>query len=119
MTEQERLQVLDSFRNDMTEEKLWDVIVAYQGVPFQTVSGLPFQYEIKRGRNGEYNKELIVSRRTDSKTIVWSSIRLAFNNALKHKGTVVPRPKALGDIRGISYIYPLLHEFGVIEVPEG
>ena len=27
-------------------------------------------------------------------------------------------PKALGDIRGISYIYPILYGFGIIEVPE-
>ena len=27
----------------------------------------------------------------------------------------VKRPKALGDIRGISYIYPLFDQFGLIE----
>jgi hypothetical protein len=31
---------------------------------------------------------------------------------------VIARPKALGDIRGISYIYPILYRFGLIEVPE-
>ena len=28
------------------------------------------------------------------------------------------RPKALGDIRGVSYIYPMLWRFGVLEVPQ-
>ena len=28
------------------------------------------------------------------------------------------KPKELGDIRGISYIYPILWRFGLIEVPE-
>ena len=27
-------------------------------------------------------------------------------------------PKALGDIRGVSYIYPILWRFGLIRVPE-
>ena len=43
---------------------------------------------------------------------------LAFESALRFRGEVVPRPKALGDIRGISYIYPLLYRFGIIDVPE-
>lgn len=28
------------------------------------------------------------------------------------------RPKEIGNIRGISYIYPMLCRLGVIEVPE-
>ena len=31
---------------------------------------------------------------------------------------IVNRPKALGDLRGVSYIYPILYRFGLIEVPE-
>lgn len=110
--------VLNNLLETMSEDDLWNAIVAFQNEPLFTVSGLPFKYEIKVGKDGKYNKELIINRRTESKTIVWSSILLAFNNALKLKGIVVERPKALGDIRGISYIYPLLYLFGVIEVPE-
>lgn len=110
--------VLTNLLETMSEDDLWNAIVAFQNEPLFTVSGLPFRYEIKVGKNGKYNKELIINRRTESKPIVWSSIVLAFNNALKLKGIVVERPKALGDIRGISYIYPLLYLFGVIEVPE-
>ena len=47
---------------------------------------------------------------------------MAFQNVLKMKESLsegekpyVKRPKALGDIRGISYIYPLFDQFGLIE----
>ena len=39
--------------------------------------------------------------------------------ALKNiKGEVVDRPKALGDIRGVTYIYGMFYRFGLIDVPE-
>ena len=33
-------------------------------------------------------------------------------------GAVVERPKALGDIRGVSYIYGIFYQYGLIDVPE-
>ena len=124
----------------------------YQNV---TASGLPFQYKLKVGRNGRFTKELWVDRREDSKSLAWSSVKLAFHSlydaeaetsqeniecmeSMKHtdytdqtdqaEGTrirkyhynkkLVLRPKALGDIRGISYIYALFYRFELIEVPE-
>ena len=42
----------------------------------------------------------------------------AFEKVVELQGETVPRPKALGDIRGMTYIYPMLYRFGVIEVPE-
>ena len=30
----------------------------------------------------------------------------------------IKRPKALGDVRGVSYIYPMFYTFGIIKVPE-
>lgn len=65
---------------------------------------------------GEYTKELFIDRRENSKSLAWSSIRLAFQNV--ELGKVYQRPKAVGDIRGISYSYSLLWRFGVIRVPE-
>lgn len=114
----ERQKAVADLFNDECEDNLWKAIIAFQKYPFHTSSGLSYVYEIKKGRNGGYNKEMIVNRRKESKTIVWSSIRMAFNNAKMMKGTVVAKPKALGDIRGISYIYPLLFRFGLIAVPE-
>ena len=46
-----------------------------------------------------------------------SSVVLAFENS-KRVSEEVKKPKALGDIRGVSYIYPILWRFGLIRVPE-
>lgn len=110
-------QSLSLFHEDCSEENLWQVVIAFQDYPFRTATGLPFQYKLKVGKHGGWNKELVIDRRENSKTLAWSSIRLAFQNACNITGEV-KRPKALGDLRGISYIYPMLWKFGVIEVPE-
>ena len=103
------------WRADPTEENFWGVVLAYAGVKFKTYSGLPFSYQIKKGRNSEYTKELWIDRREDSKSLAWSSIVLALKN-IKEK--VVERPKALGDIRGVTYIYGMFYRFGLIDVPD-
>jgi hypothetical protein len=103
-------------REEQTEDTLWEAVVAFQKYPFCTVSGLPFSYVLKIGKDGSYNKELLVDRRKESKTLAWSSVVLAFHHALEMKGEVVRRPKDLGDIRGVSYIYPMLYRFGMIEI---
>lgn len=81
----------------------------------KTYSGLNFSYEIRRGRSGEYNRELWVDRRENSKAIAWSSVILAFRN-IPEVGAVVERPKAFGDIRGVTYIYAMFCRFGVIQM---
>lgn len=87
----------------------------FQGYRFKTISGLPFSYKIKTGRNGELTKELWIDRRESSKSLTWSSVLLAFE---KTEGKpLVERPKALGDIRGVAYIYGMFCRFGLIEVP--
>ena len=103
------------WKADPTEENLWGVVVSYSGVKFKTYSGLPFSYEVRKGRNGEYTKELWIDRREKSKSLAWSSIVLALGNI---KGEVVERPKALGDIRGVTYIYGMFYRFGLIDVPD-
>jgi len=71
--------------------------------------------KIKTGRNGELTKELWIDRRESSKSLTWSSVLLAFE---KTEGKpLVERPKALGDIRGVAYIYGMFYRFGLIEVP--
>lgn len=112
---QRRYRAMKRWRADPTEENFWGVVLAYAGVKFKTYSGLPFSYEIKKGRNGEYTKELWIDRREKSKSLAWSSIVLALGNI---KGEVVERPKALGDIRGVTYIYGMFYRFGLINVPD-
>ena len=112
---QRRYRAMKRWRADPTEENFCGVVVAYAGVKFKTYSGLPFSYEIKKGRSGEYTKELWIDRREKSKSLAWSSVLLALKNI---KGEVVDRPKALGDIRGVTYIYGMFYRFGLIDVPD-
>ena len=112
---QRRYRTMKRWRADPTEENFWGVVLTYAGVKFKTYSGLPFSYEIKKGRNGEYTKELWIDRRENSKSLAWSSVLLALKNI---KGEVVDRPKALGDIRGVTYIYGMFYRFGLIDVPD-
>ena len=87
--EEKRTYKTRKLRTEPTEEHLWEVVLLYQKVKFKTYSGLPFSYEIRKGRNGQYTKEL------------W-----------------IDRPKSLGDIRGVTYIYGMFYRFGVIDVPD-
>ena len=63
------------WRADPTEENFWGVVVVYAGVKFKTYSGLPFTYEVRKGRNGEYTKELWIDRREKSKSLVNIMVR--------------------------------------------
>ena len=112
---QRRYRAMKRWRTDPTEENFWGVVLAYAGVRFKTYSGLPFTYEVRKGRNGEYTKELWIDRREKSKSLAWSSVLLALGNI---KGGIVERPKALGDIRGVTYIYGMFYRFGLIVVPD-
>ena len=112
---QRRYRAMKRWRDDPTEENFWCVVLAYAGIKFKTYSGLPFTYEVRKGRNGEYTKELWSDRREKSKSLAWSSVLLALGN-IKEK--VVERPKALGDIRGVTYIYGMFYRFGMIDVPD-
>lgn len=114
----DRSRCAEELQQNLCVEVLWDAVVLFQNYPFYTASGLPFSYVLKVGRDGTLNKELILNRRQESKTLAWSSVRLAFDKAIGMQGEVVVCPKALGDIRGISYIYPMLFRFGIIEVPK-
>lgn len=113
-----RKQTVAEMKENCTEENLWKCIVAFQGYPFFTASGLPFTYTLKIGRNGEYTKELFIDRRENSKSLAWSSVKIAFERAKEKPCTVFDRPKAVADVRGVSYSYSLLWRFGVIRVPE-
>ena len=114
----QRWESIMTLKEERTDAALWNAVVAFQGYPFRTVSGLNFQYQLKVGRSGAYTKELLIDRRENSKSLSWSSVLLAFHCAKERQGEIIRRPKALGDIRGISYIYPMLWRFGMIEVPE-
>lgn len=113
-----RKQAVLDLKENCTEEYLWNCVVVFQRHSFYTSSGLPFTYTLKSGRNGEYTKELFIDRRENSKSLAWSSVKIAFKRAIEKQGAVFERPKAVADVRGMSYSYSLLWRFGVIRVPE-
>ena len=137
-----REKILEELRAEHSEEALWAAVIAFQGYKFRIYSGLVFSYSLKKGRGrgntesgvaneqdeackqaeaykqgGVYTKELFIDRRENSKSLAWSSVLLAFHN-IPSIGSVVDRPKALGDIRGVTYIYAMFYRFGLINVPE-
>ena len=136
-----RERILEELKAEQSEEALWAAMIEFQGYKFRTDSGLIFSYSLKKGRcrgNTEsgvankpgntkmgdaykkadvYTKELFIDRRENSKSLAWSSVLLAFRN-IPSIGSVVDRPKALGDIRGVTYIYAMFYRFGLIDVPE-
>lgn len=114
----ERKEAVERLQKEVNTDLLWNAVIAFQNYPFHTYSGLPFSYTIKVGRNGEFNKELLINRRDKSKSLTWSSIVIALDKALNKKGNIISRPKEIGDIRGISYIYPIFYRLGLIDVPE-
>ena len=81
---QQQQQAIKDLQKYHDPEHLWECILAFQGYEFQTVSGLPFTYQVKKARKG---------------------------------AQTVPRHKALGDIRGVSYLYGMFYQFGLIEIP--
>lgn len=131
-----RERILEELRAEQSEDALWAAVIAFQGYKFRTYSGLVFSYSLKKGRcrgNAEsgvvneqdeayknvdvYTKELFIDRRENSKSLAWSSVLLAYHN-IPQIGCVIDRPKALGDIRGVTYIYAMFYRFGLIDVPE-
>lgn len=114
---QRHYRVVTALRKNPCEEMLWNCIVAFREYQFKTLSGLPFTYQLKKGRGDVFTKELWIDRRESSKSLAWSSILLAYKN-IETIGAVVDRPKALGDIRGVSYIYGMFYRFGLIDVPD-
>ena len=79
---QRRYRAVRKLRTEPTEEHLWEVVLLYAGVRFKTYSGLPFTYEIRKGRNGQYTKELWIDRRENSKSLAWSSVLLALGHII-------------------------------------
>ena len=106
---QQQQQAIKDLQKYHDPEHLWECILAFQGYEFQTVSGLPFTYQLKKGRNGELTKELWIDRRKNSKSLAWSSVMKAFEKTAGKP--MVPRPKALG-----GYSWSFLSLWNVLSV---
>lgn len=122
--------IVEKEKPESLDMLLWEAILAYQNQTFYTLSGLEFSYTVKHKKNGEYSGELLVSRKETSKTLTRSSVLLAFHKVLdqieikENNGNIymlLPEysgPKAIGQIFGISYIFSLFLEFGLIRTAE-
>jgi hypothetical protein len=125
-------------KNIDTDAILWQAVIAYQGYPFHTSSGLSFSYTVKKNKESVYTGELEISRKEESKTLTKSSVLLAFHTVLEAMEIVLSKdgeieadcettttlitpeykgPKAIGQIFGISYVYSLFWKLGLIRVP--
>ncbi len=89
-------------------EHLWKCIEAFAGYEFVTKRGLPFHYSVKGG-------EIFIDRKEESKSLTRSSVEkaLAAARELMEDPGYVKGPKKLG-AWGVSYIYPMFLEFGII-----
>lgn len=105
-----RYRAVRKLRSEPTEEHLWETVLLYSGVRFETYSGLPFTYEIRKGRSGEYTKELWIDRRENSKSLAWSSVLLALRN-MKKGGRRSRPPESSGGYPGSD-----LHLWDVLSV---
>lgn len=86
-------------------DSLWACIELFSGYSFKTVSGLRFEYTVKGG-------EIFINRK--EKSITKASVKKAYNNVISSEGKLHKRPKDMGDIFGVSYIYPMFDRFGII-----
>lgn len=111
-----RKAAVEALVDDPCEQLLWEAIIAFEGYKFFTVSGSPFSYAVKKGRGGVLNKELIIDRMKNSKTLSWSSVMFAFGEI--EDEMLYSRPKELSDSRGISYIFSIFYRFGLIYVED-
>lgn len=102
-----RLREAIGDRSQEMDDRLWEALRDFQGLPFQTAKGLDFSYEIRGG-------EMFFSRKV--KSITRATVMVAFHKALEvqEEEGCVSGPKKLGTF-GASYLYPVLIYLGVIK----
>jgi len=102
------IKQLEYCPEDLPEQQLWDLILAYANEPFYTFKGLEFRYSVK-------GNEMFIDRK--EKSITRSTVRIAARQALeiRHRGDVVSGPKKLGTF-GASYLYPIFKVFGLVQL---
>ena len=56
MEQDEKQTAVAELLEDFLEEQLWACIVAFQGEPLRTMSGLPYSYTLQEGKHGGLTK---------------------------------------------------------------
>jgi len=97
-----RKKAVEELKREPNGENLWDCIVAFEGYPFKTTSGLEFSYSFKLNRRGEKGNEIVVSRK--EKSITRSSVEMALEKVMDmgELPAKMTTPKELG-VFGASY----------------
>ena len=107
--EQQRKYVVEKLQEQPDPEHLWECILAFQGYEFRTISGLPFTYQLKKGKNGNLTKELWIDRRKNSKSLAWSSVLKAFEKTVNIKEKNID--KLLLEIAQQHIVFERIHPF--------
>lgn len=99
----EQVSCVDEQARARIFDKVWEVLVGFEGYTFRTYRGLDYQYEIR-------GYELFVSRK--EKSVTRSSVEIAIEKALE-RDRIVTGPKQL-KVFGASYLYPIFQTIGFI-----
>ena len=91
-------------KEDLTLDRLWEVMELYEDFPFYTMRNLEFTYIIKVN-------EMFVDRK--EKSITKATVGMALGKALE-LGGIVSGPKKLGTF-GASYLYPIFLYYEIIK----
>lgn len=91
-------------KEDLTIDRLWEVMELYEDFPFYTMRNLEFTYIIK-------GNEMFVDRK--EKSITKATVGMALGKALE-LGGIVSGPKKLGTF-GASYLYPNFLYYEIIK----
>ena len=91
-------------KEDLTIDRLWEVMELYEDFPFYTMRNLEFTYIIK-------GNEMFVDRK--EKSITTATVGMALGKALE-LGGIVSGPKKLGTF-GASYLYPIFLYYEIIK----
>lgn len=89
---------------ELTCEKLWKAIAAFQDYPFRTGEGLKFTYKVK-------DREILITGKEES--ITRETVNTAFQRALELDRAVSESQEP--GAPGASYLYPVFVRLGVIK----
>ena len=93
---QRRYRAVRKLRTEPTEEHLWEVVLLYAGVRFKTYSGLPFTYEIRKGRNAYAESVKYFREENDGKLPSLKSLKKRKEELTKE---IAERKKAYAPLR--------------------
>ena len=100
-------EIIEWLHEQLTIDRLWDVMELFEEHPFYTMRNLEFTYIIK-------GNEMFVNRK--EKSITKATVGITLCKALE-LGGIVPGPKKLGTF-GASYLYPIFLYLGIIRQEE-